>query len=201
MSLPSALAVVGTATTLCFLLLAFSPLSSALARSMIVPPRVEPAAVIVVLGGSGVRGDGVLTDISQRRTMHGIALYRRGLAPRLLLSGDVSEADARAALARETGVPAEALMTESRAHTTREEAMLIAARLLPAGAGRILLVSDAQGMRRAQALFERAGFEVLAAPADDVPSFSLRPEERLRLLRRLLIEALAWLYYRAAGYL
>src|SRR5262245_32955149 len=173
---------------------------------MMVETRLEPAAVIVVLGGSGVRADGSLADISVRRTLHGIGLFRRGLASRLLFSGSVSErgqgeAEARAALAREIGVPDGAIMTESRARTTREEATLIAARLLPTGARRILLVSDAQSMRRAGAIFERVGFEVLAAPADDVPTFDIRPEERLRLMRRVLMETVGWLYYRAAGYI
>jgi uncharacterized SAM-binding protein YcdF (DUF218 family) len=201
-----ALVAVGTIATLLFGVLAFSPLSTILARGMMVEGRLEPAAVIVVLGGGGVRGDGALTDSSLRRTLHAIDLYRRGLSPSLLFSGSVSaaggqESEARARLAREIGIPAGAVMTESRARTTREEAALVAGRLLPLGARRILLVADAQGMRRAREVFARAGFEVLAAPADDVPSVALRPEERLLLMRRVLMETLAWLYYRAAGYL
>jgi uncharacterized SAM-binding protein YcdF (DUF218 family) len=192
------------AGTSCFFLLAFSPVASLLASLLSVDARWEPAAAIVVLGGGGVRGDGTLTDMSLRRTLHGIQLYRRGLAPRLLFSGSISsaghvEADVRAAFAREVGIPVSVVLTESRARTTREEATLIAGRLLP-GARRILLVADAEGMRRAQAVFERAGFEVLPAAADDVPHVALRPEERLRLMRRVAIESIAWLYYRVAGY-
>lgn len=205
MNVRSSLVILGAIVTALFLIMAFSPLSSVLARAMMVEVRLEPAAAIVVLGGAGARGDGTLTDSSLRRTLHGIHLYRQGLAPRLLFSGSIShrghrEAEIRASLAREVGVPPTVILTESRAHTTREEAMFIAARLLPMGARRILLVSDAQGARRAHAIFERAGFEVLAAPAEDVPRFDLRPQERLRLMRRVVMEMVAWLYYQTAGY-
>ena len=79
--------------------------------------------------------------------------------------------------------------------------MRLAALLLPRGARRILLVADAQGMRRAAALFERQGFEVLAAPAGDVSSLGGGPEDRLQLSRRILMELTALAYYRLAGYL
>jgi hypothetical protein len=56
-------------------------------------------------------------------------------------------------------------------------------------------------MRRARTAFEQAGFEVLAAPAHDLSSGVSRPEERLALMRRIVEERLARLYYGLAGYL
>ena len=43
--------------------------------------------------------------------------------------------------------------------------------------------------------------EVLAAPADDFSNAADKPDERLRLMRRILAELLARIYYRVAGYL
>ena len=56
-------------------------------------------------------------------------------------------------------------------------------------------------MIRARRLFERAGFDVFAAPADDVSTTARTPEERLQLARAICGEVLARLYYRIAGYL
>ncbi len=85
--------------------------------------------------------------------------------------------------------------------TTREEAQRMAALLGPRGVRTILLVTDPQHLIRARRLFERAGFRVLAAVADDVGTTPQDAEGRLKLTRVIVIEVLARLYYRAAGYL
>jgi uncharacterized SAM-binding protein YcdF (DUF218 family) len=128
-----------------------------------------------------------------------MVLHRKGLAPLLLLSGPgrgegPAEAEVRAELARALGLSPEVILTESEAQTTREEAVKSGALLREKGVGRILL-------SRAQRLFERAGFEVLAAPTDEVSSEASSPEGRLRLMRQILQELLARFYYRVAGYL
>ncbi len=166
--------------------------------------RPEPADAIVVLGTGGADPDGAISRASLRRTLHGIALYRRGLAPVLVLSGSASqegpdEAAVRADVARGFGVPSDAILTESRAHTTREEALLLRARLQPRGLSRILLVADPVDSGRARRVFERAGFAVFMAPTD--PGSVSDPEARLALTRRILGEWVAWGYYWAAGYL
>jgi hypothetical protein len=53
---------------------------------------------------------------------------------------------------------------------------------------------------RARPLFERAGFDVRPAPSDALSDFDA-PEDRLALMRGIVKELLAWVYYRAAGYL
>jgi hypothetical protein len=56
-------------------------------------------------------------------------------------------------------------------------------------------------MRRARALFERVGLQVLAATAESSGAVDTAPEARLSLMRETLGELLARSYYRAAGYL
>ena len=197
---------VGAASLLAFGVVAYTPAPNLVDRVFSAPARVEPADAVIVLGAGGVRADGTLSDTSLRRTLYGIALYRRGLAPLLVLSGPASagglvEADVRSALAREAGVPPTAIVVEATARTTREEASRMSALLRPRGVRRVLLVVDSQGAYRAARLFERSGLDPLLAPADDVAPLDDSPEGRLALARRLAIEMVALAYYRAAGYL
>ncbi len=197
--------LLGLAALAVFLTSAFTPLSNLLSRWLTTPPRLEPAEAIVVLGTRLLPGL-ELSGSSLLRTRYGIALYRRGLAPLLVFTGPArgegpAEATVRVELARELGIPAEVILTEAGARTTREEAVRLGARLRPMGVRKILLVTNSLHMARARGLFERAGFEVLAAPPDDLSKTSGEPEDRLQLMRQILEELIAQLYYRVAGYL
>jgi uncharacterized SAM-binding protein YcdF (DUF218 family) len=186
------------------LLVIFTPLPNVLMQSAGVPVQLQPAAAIVVLGG-GMEDDGVLTSSSLRRALYGIILYHQGFAPLLAFSGPASEdsreeAAVRAEMARLFGVLPSAIVTETAAQTTREEALRMAALLQPMDVYQILLVTSYEHMTRSRRLFENAGFTVQPAPVDDL-SHARKPEARLRLMRQVTQEFLARTYYRLAGYL
>ena len=133
------------------------------------------ADAIVVLGGA-VRGDthmGTLPDLGPHadRLLYATALYQAGKAPLLVLSGG-SQPDARpeAQLMREAlavmGVPGRAMLVESNSRNTYDNALYSAVVLNNRQVQRILLVTSAFHMRRAKPLFEKQGFEVIAAPTD-----------------------------------
>lgn len=195
----------GIIAVTCFLLVSFTPLPNALIRWTGVPAQPQPAAAIVVLGG-GMEGDGVLSNSSLRRMVHGIVLFQRGLAPLVAFSGPASrryahaEAEVRAEMGRLFGVAAAAIVTETTAQTTREEALRMAALLQPMGAYKILLVTSYAHMARSRSLFENAGFIVQPAPVDDLSDL-WKPEGRLRAMRQVTQEVLARAYYQLAGYL
>ena len=196
--------LLGAVTLLALVLAAFTPLPNVALRRFSAAPRLEGADAIVVLG-SGVRPGGDLTDASLRRLLHGLALYHRGLAPLLVVSGPVNragivEARVRAELAGTLGVPASAIVTVERALTTREEARDVAAVLRPRGARRVLVVSNGLHLVRAVGVFEHAGFVVFPAPAAELTDTDERPEDRLNLTRHVMKEVLARMYYRAEGY-
>jgi uncharacterized SAM-binding protein YcdF (DUF218 family) len=197
--------LLGVTGFLLFLLAAFTPLPNIVGRRLAVPSRPGPAQAVVALG-AGFNSEGVLSEGSLRRALSGILLYREGLAPVIVFSGpsfthNVPEALVRAEMARDLGVKADAILTETTARTTREEASLIGALLRPREVRRILLVTDSLHMVRARRLFERTGLQVLPVDADDVSLEANSPEGRLRLTRRILQEVLAIAYYRAAGYI
>ena len=154
--------------------------------------------------GGGLQEGGVLSNSSLRRALHGILLQRKGLAPLLVFLGvsrgaGPGEADVRSHLAHELGISL-AVILKAEAQTTREEAVRARELLRPRNVQRILLVTDSQHMTRARLLFERSGLKVLPAPVDEVSNRASQPGERLTLMRRTLVEFLARIYYRVAGY-
>jgi uncharacterized SAM-binding protein YcdF (DUF218 family) len=204
MSCLHVLRMLGLAGIVCFLLTVFTPLPSVLDQWAGVPPQLEPADAVVVLAGS-VHATGVLNHSSLRRAIHGMLLYQRGLAPLVVFSGapnseGLVEAEVRAEMAREFGIPSAAILMETTARTTRQEAIQMAALLQPRGIRTILLVTDVEHMRRSRQLFQNAGFSVQPGPVDEL-SHASSPEGRLRLMRRVLQEGLARCYYQLAGYL
>jgi uncharacterized SAM-binding protein YcdF (DUF218 family) len=197
--------LLGLVTVVAFFLASFTPLPNVLNCWAGVPSQLQPAEAIVVLAaGMDVRG--VLSTRSLQRTIYGITLFQRGLAPLLAFSGPVQrqfgsdEAGVRAEMARLFGVSPSALVTEATALTTREEAMHMAGLLQPRGVSNILLVTNYDHMLRSRLLFEKVGFSVHPAAVDDL-SEERKPEARLQLMRQLAQEFLARTYYRLAGYL
>ena len=109
------------------------------------------------------------------------------------------EAAVRADLARGLGVAPDAILTEARALTTRQEARRVAELLLPHGQRRVLLVTGECHMLRARALFQRAGFEVLPCPVRELPLRATSSGERLSLLGQVVREGAARAMYRLLG--
>ena len=189
--------LLGLAGAAFFLVGAFTPLANALNAWMAGAGRVEPADAIVVVARGGADADGVLTNRSLRRTLVGIELYRKGLAPVLVFSGADDEIEARTRLARGLGVPADRLLAARGARTTFEEADALARLLVPKEMRRVLLVADPIDMPRTRRVLERREFSVVPVPtASSGPG---QPELRLDLLRDLGIELAALVYNALAG--
>ena len=132
--------------------------------------RRSPAAAdrfdaIVVLG-CRVMPSGRASVALAERTRRAVELWHAGHAPTIVFTGGVgdapiAEAEAAAAIARERGVPDSAIVIESRSTSTEENARF-AAELVrdhaPPGLGgarRVLLVTDAFHVLRAERVFAR----------------------------------------------
>lgn len=108
------------------------------------------------------------------RILEAFRLYKAGKAPRILITGgnlpwtfsDPTEADAVARMLEEFGVPRGDLIIEGESRNTRENAVNSTGILRRNGWDTALLVTSAFHMPRAMAVFEKAGVEVTAAPAD-----------------------------------
>ena len=179
-------------------LIAFTPLINAIARALQPHSDIRSVDAIVVLGAD-TNPDGTLDNSSLVRFVTGTVLQRKGFAPVIVFSGSHTEAATRAELARTLGVPRSAIIVETRAHTTGQEAQFIAEHLRDRSARRLLLVTNSAHLTRAAALFEARGFTVSMVPADSVSASAAAPGDRLRLLDVLIQEFAARVYYRLSG--
>jgi uncharacterized SAM-binding protein YcdF (DUF218 family) len=139
-------------------------------------PRPAPAAradAIVVLG-CRLQADGRASPALCRRVARGVALFRQGAAPVLVLSGGgltaVPEAEVMRRLAVAAGVPQAALIVEPRSRNTLENARETARILRARGLSTVVLVSDRVHLPRAALLFRHAGLNVAGRAASLPPA-------------------------------
>jgi uncharacterized SAM-binding protein YcdF (DUF218 family) len=99
-------------------------------------------------------------DVSRGRALSCAALHTAGIAPVVVFTGagndTVSAAAAMASVAREAGMPPEAILVEPEAHSTIQNAAFGTAMLDPAP-DRVILVSDAFHLPRAWVIFRVLG--------------------------------------------
>ena len=142
-------------------------------RSAMEAPQAD--AIVVLSGGRHpAPGPARLSEWHDPdRFLAGLDLFRAGKAPRLLFTGGASpfrpgqrpEGEHYLQEAALLGVPASAMASTPPVLNTADEAVAIR-QLLPARPSRVLLVTSAFHMLRAQRLFERQGMQVLPFPVD-----------------------------------
>jgi uncharacterized SAM-binding protein YcdF (DUF218 family) len=189
----------GVCVVLTGILFAYTPLVNVWGKVGGVASNIQPADAVIALG-SNIYPNGNLNNRSYRRTVTAVTLYRRGLAHTVVLLGAAvtaggSEIRSRESLALDLGVPESDMVLESRGKTTQEEAELSRDILMPRGVRRVLVVTDSQHMSRAVRLFEKVGFEVFPATADDFPLPAEDSDDRIGIVDRVASEAVARAYH------
>lgn len=133
------------------------------------------ADYIVVLGGGSINsspeemGGGSLESDALKRALHGVYLSGVFKIPVIFSGGRLaedqteSEADIAVKIMRRHTPGKTVLLKEDRSRTTLENAEFIKSRFNP---GRVILVTSAYHMKRSLYIFNRAGIECIAAPAD-----------------------------------
>ena len=132
------------------------------------------ADAIVVLGGGMCKANEmVYPDMADGadRVWHAARLYRAGKAPLIVASG-VNETQATVPLLVDLGVPREAILVDDVSRNTYENSRFTEKLLKASGSSsqtkepRILLVTSAWHMPRAQRNFARTSLKVVPAAAD-----------------------------------
>lgn len=131
--------------------------------------RAAPADAALVLGFA-LAPDGSPRPQLVARVEHAVSLYRRGLVPRLILSGGVArggktEAIVMRDLALAAGVPADAIVLEQDSRSTIENFACAGPLTRSLGVSRVLLVTEPWHMTRALLLARRHGLDLRPSPA------------------------------------
>ena len=131
------------------------------------------ADAIVVLGAAQYVGRP--SPVLRARLDHAVELWKRGLAPRLVLTGGtgvgdtLSEAMVSKRYVMRKGVPAKAILTENDGHTTRESLRTVAASLRARHDTTVILVSDPFHMFRLSILARQMGLVPYTSPTRTSP--------------------------------
>lgn len=124
---------------------------------LVIPEQAQAADVILVLGGDG-----------PPRAVRAAALFRAGLAPRVLVSGDGDCRDIQDIIVAH-GVPLEAVLLECESRNTYENAALSAPLLTGLHARKVLLVTSWFHLHRALACLTSAAPTVRWLPVGAPP--------------------------------
>lgn len=164
--------------------------------SLAVTDYARPADAIVVFGAR-VWADGRPSDALADRTRTAIALYHRGLAPVLVMSGGhgadapISEPAAMARMAEAAGVPRSAIVLDetglNTAGTIRAMAQLSAER----GWRRMLMVTHDYHCARVKLAAAQAGLTVYTVPAVEALPLLGKP---YFVVRELVAMAWYWVH-------
>lgn len=125
--------------------------------------RLPERADVVMVLGAHTRSDGTLARPAVERVKEGVALWQRGLAPKILFTGGPAlpeyrpHAEMMADVAREMGVPDDAIIVEDGAHSTLQNALLSQV-LIPGQ--RVILVTHGYHMARSRLSLAWAGIPV-----------------------------------------
>jgi len=135
--------------------------------------QATTADAIVVLGAAQYNGRP--SPVFRARLDHAAALYQRGLAPVVLVTGGIGTGDSlseanvgRDYLARH-GLPAEALIPLPASEDTYASVTQVQRWFEGRGSRRVLLVSDAFHMLRLRIIAGRLGLAPLTSPAPGSP--------------------------------
>ncbi|HYO31126.1 MAG TPA: YdcF family protein [Thermomicrobiales bacterium] len=162
-------------------LLVFAVLAGTVAGALLVAAiyrqartdQAGPADASVVLGTA--QWNGRPGPVLRARLDHALDLYRRGLAPVVVVTGGsmpgdaYTEAEAAAAYLTEQGVPAGAILFENEGRDTWESVRGVARLAADAGLGRLLFVSDGFHLFRVKLMARDLGLEAIASPAPASP--------------------------------
>ncbi len=212
-----------------FVLLFFSsqPVSNWLAKGLErkylpISEQSVKADAIVVLGG-GCRPaifprNHVEYNEGAERVFEGIRLYKAGAAPYVIptgggidfiLKGQKEGNDMREVMI-EYGVPDSAVMAETEARNTYENAVYVKKLMKEKKIGmKVILVTSAMHMPRSQPIFKKAGFDVIPVPVDYLVDdgqssffYSLLPKtENLALSTQVIKEHIGIIIYKMLGWL
>ena len=162
--------------------------------------EARKADAIVVLGAAQYVGRP--SPVLRARVDHAVSLWKRGLAPTLILTGGtgVGDTTSEAAVARKyaisRGVPDGAIVLEMNGRTTSESMRAVARIMDNREQKSLILVSDPFHMLRLSILARRHGLEPYMSPTRTSPITSNREERWKYVVSESVKVPLAYIFER-----
>ena len=162
--------------------------------------EARTADAIVVLGAAQYVGRP--SPVLRARVDHAVSLWKRGLAPTLILTGGtgVGDTTSEAAVARKyamsKGVPDHAIVIERHGRTTSESMQAVARIMDDREKNTVILVSDPFHMLRLSILARRFGLVPYMSPTRTSPITSNREERWKYMLSESVKVPLAYIFER-----
>ena len=163
--------------------------------------QARPTGAIVVLGAAQYVGHP--SPVLRARLDHALDLWRRNLAPVMIVTGGrgtgdtTSEAVVSQRYAIRRGVPADAILLETEGRTTSQSMEGVAAIMEKRGRTDVLLVSDPFHMLRLTILARRHGLVPFTSPTPTSPITASRSEKWKYALSESIKAPLAFIFERS----
>jgi len=158
----------------------------------------RPSQAIIVLGAAQYNGRP--SAVLAARLDHAIALYRRHLAPVIMVTGGRdpgerdTEAGASAQYLHQHGIPESAILRETTGRSTWESLQAAARFLESRNMRRVVLVSDPYHCERIEAIAHQVGLDAVTSPT------RTSPIKGVAALQRMVGEAVRVAAGRLFGY-
>jgi uncharacterized SAM-binding protein YcdF (DUF218 family) len=162
--------------------------------------EAQKADAIVVLGAAQYVGRP--SPVLRARVDHAVALWKRGLAPTLILTGGtgIGDTTSEAAVARKyaisRGIPDRAIVLEINGRTTSESMQAVARIMDDREQNSVILVSDPFHMLRLSILAKRHGLQPYMSPTRTSPITSNREERWKYVVSESVKVPLAYIFER-----
>ena len=163
--------------------------------------HAEKADVVIVLGAAVRKGEA--SPAFAGRIRHGIELWKKGLAPKIIFTGGlghdglIPESEVARGIAVRDGIPTGDIFTETVSTSTWENFTEAARIMRENGLHRAIVVSDPYHLHRASIMAEDSGFSAVTSPTP-YTAFQTWRTKLPFLLNELRLCHSHWIY-RAAG--
>ncbi|HLJ57913.1 MAG TPA: YdcF family protein [Chthonomonadaceae bacterium] len=187
-------------------LIGYTPIMNRLVPSLVRSDPLQHVPAVVVIS-TALHKDGALNAAGQERFLHGYLLLRQGWGDTLVLTRAIPKIGDQSPVVmdqmRTLGLqyPVERVGPVVNTH---DEAVDVARLAKSRGWKRVILVTHPWHMRRARAVFEKAGLEVLCSPCVE-GSYDMSdltsPRGRYAACNNWLHETIGYQVYRLRGWL
>ncbi len=191
-----------------WLLFTFTQANDLIIKPLVIDQQPQQADVIIILGGGVVNDLKIVPWAVQERIAKGVALYRDGLASKIIITGGKVQGRTYAEtdimlpyLTERKNVPRSDIYIENQARSTRENALYSQHIMEEQGWQTALLVTSAYHTRRACNTFQKLDMAVTCVAAYESQGFRSNAFRNMMDFQSIVREYVATVYYWLRGFI